>query len=131
MPSDPYDPAPGDDTPSPLRSRWFIASACLLAVIALLGVLIAVAGGDEPAKASGPKGDPAPAASASPEDPDGCPVLADTSKTVPDRAPVGVRWELFSTVALPVSQASGPAVFEGDVARCYAHTEVPPSCGRC
>ncbi|MFH8350207.1 hypothetical protein ACH4EB_36510, partial [Streptomyces sp. NPDC018045] len=31
-------------------------------------------------------------------------------------------WSLIYTVTVPASKSAGPAVTEGDVARCYAHT---------
>jgi hypothetical protein len=43
-------------------------------------------------------------------------------QAIPVSAPPGVTWELYDTVALPFSAQAGPAVINGDVARCYAHS---------
>lgn len=115
-------PAP---QPDPERSPWtrpgFLAACAFLVVIALLFVVVMVAGdggNDGQQAASSPT--PSTSASQHTEDGDGCPELEE-SNDVPTTAPPA-EWELFRTVALPVSQEAGPAVFEGDVARCFAHS---------
>ncbi|UNZ16282.1 hypothetical protein [Streptomyces sp. 891-h] len=51
-----------------------------------------------------------------------CPELDERQDDVLTAAPEGVAWKLFHAVALPASKAAGPAVVDGEVARCYAHT---------
>jgi hypothetical protein len=43
------------------------------------------------------------------------------SQAVPEYAPQGITWQLYQTVALPYSNAAGPLIVSGGVARCYAH----------
>lgn len=50
----------------------------------------------------------------------GCPKLA-TSTDIPRTAPAA-EWDLVSTVAVPTSKTAGPAVVDGDVAECFAHS---------
>jgi hypothetical protein len=45
-------------------------------------------------------------------------------QTVPEATPQGINWQLYQTVAVPYSKADGPAIINGDVARCYAHNPV-------
>ncbi|WP_125264873.1 hypothetical protein [Streptomyces alboflavus] len=124
------DPTRGSDSEeSPFRKRGFIVSAAFLSATLLLGVVVVLStGGDDDGKSAGDGPSSAPAASPSsnrpqaPADGDGCPKLADDRTKVPDAAPAGVTWELFRTMALPASKTSGPAVEDGDVARCYART---------
>ncbi|MEU1132627.1 hypothetical protein ABZ383_22660 [Streptomyces sp. NPDC005900] len=109
---------------SPFRRPAFMVSASFLLVVVLLAVLVILTTGDGDGADTGAAPAPsAPARSATPTaDAGACPALKDTETALPDLAPKGVTWELFRTMALPSSKASGPAVTEGDVARCYART---------
>ncbi|SFT20863.1 hypothetical protein [Streptomyces sp. ok210] len=49
-----------------------------------------------------------------------CPQLA-TSTDIPQTAPAA-EWAPVSTVAVPTSKTAGPAVVDGDVAECFAHS---------
>lgn len=49
--------------------------------------------------------------------PEGMPEGDDIPETAPD-----VDWQVHWTVALPFSDEHGPAVIDGDIARCYART---------
>jgi hypothetical protein len=49
-----------------------------------------------------------------------CPDLPSGAE-IPETAPA-VDWEIYFSGALPVSEEHGPAVLEGDLARCYSHT---------
>lgn len=124
MSSNDHGPAPAPEGESPLRRPAFMVSAGFLLVIVLLAVLVVLTtGGEDGAETAAAPAPSAPAHSATPTADDGaCPALKDTTTALPDLAPKGVTWELFRTMALPSSKASGPAVIEGDVARCYAHT---------
>ncbi|MEU1121959.1 MULTISPECIES: hypothetical protein [unclassified Streptomyces] len=118
-----------DDGPdageSPFRKPLFVASAGFLLAVVLLAAFVIMTtngedGGDTDAAPAAPS---SPAHSAAPDAEAGnCPKLTDTSTELPALAPSGVTWDLFRTLALPASKASGPAVVEGDVARCYART---------
>lgn len=44
------------------------------------------------------------------------------STEIPQSAPVGVSWQLYHTVALPVSQQAGPRAISDSTATRYAHT---------
>lgn len=70
---------------------------------------------------------------ASPADAAAVPSIGSTSRpaspmapaqAVPSAAPSDVRWQLYSTVALPFSATAGPVRVEGDVATGYAHDPV-------
>ncbi|GAA0439015.1 hypothetical protein [Streptomyces luteireticuli] len=117
--------------PSPWTRVGFIASAGFVVVVVLLAVLVVTGGGDGPgdapadragASASATRGPSSPAPSATAAAGGSCPKLADTEQRIPDKAPGGVEWSLFETVALPTSKSAGPAVVDGDIARCYART---------
>jgi len=49
-----------------------------------------------------------------------CPDLP-SDDVIPETAPE-VQWEIYFAGALPVSEEHGPAVLDGDMARCYSHT---------
>ncbi|MFF7176846.1 hypothetical protein [Streptomyces pseudovenezuelae] len=108
----------------PLRQRWFLVSALFLVVVVLLGLLVVITTGDDGSdtQAKNPAASPSSPASAPPAATGSCPALKDTDATVPSAAPQGVEWTLFHTVALPSSEASGPAASDGDLRRCFAHT---------
>ncbi|MBH1934136.1 hypothetical protein I5Q34_07475 [Streptomyces sp. AV19] len=117
--------------PSPWTRVGFIGSAGFVVLVVLLAVLVVTDGDDSgstpPARAGGsasathgPSSAPAPSAPAVAGG--SCPKLADTGQGIPDKAPSDVEWSLFETVALPTSKSAGPAVVDGDVARCYART---------
>ncbi|MBT2432297.1 hypothetical protein J7F01_08785 [Streptomyces sp. ISL-22] len=42
--------------------------------------------------------------------------------SIADLAPIGLSWKKFGPINLPASKDAGPAVVDGGVARCYAHT---------
>ncbi|SEF16337.1 hypothetical protein SAMN05428942_7245 [Streptomyces sp. 2112.2] len=118
------------DERSPWTRPGFVAAAAFLVVLVLLaGIVVVITGGDE----SDSAGAPAPSGSAGGTAPgpgggkgannkDACPTLKDTAQDVPQSTPKGLDWSLVQTVALPTSKASGPAVVEGSIARCFAHT---------
>ncbi|MFF5264616.1 hypothetical protein ACFY4C_37310 [Actinomadura viridis] len=47
---------------------------------------------------------------------------SNTRQQIPTAAPADVTWQVFNAFVLPVSASAGPMVFEGELARCYAHT---------
>lgn len=125
---------PTGDTPdsSPWTQRGFLAAAAVVALIAVLGVVLAVTGGSErnaaPALAPSSPVTPTPAGSTptvSSSDDSSC-GLPGGEQTVPGAAPAGTDWELVGTVAAPVSpQEHGPGEVDPDRLRhCFAHTPV-------
>lgn len=111
-----------DDVTSPWASRWWQMSALFLAVLLVLGVLVVIKSGGGSSKGEAGPSAPTSSPSASASTGKGaCPELTDTGQEIPRTAPPA-NWALFRTVAVPSSKASGPAVVNGDVARCYAHT---------
>ncbi|WP_329167518.1 hypothetical protein OHB49_45615 (plasmid) [Streptomyces sp. NBC_01717] len=107
---------------SPYSARWWQASALFLAVVLVTGAVVVFTSDDEsqaPA-AAGPTASASGSVSASPTGNGDCPKLA-TSTDIPRTAPTA-DWALVSTVAVPTSKDAGPAVVDGDVARCFAHS---------
>ncbi|MEE1940988.1 hypothetical protein V1L54_16515 [Streptomyces sp. TRM 70361] len=133
---------PGNRAADEPRSPWlrtgFVLAAAFLGFVAVIGAAIAI-GSDTPApgtpagagattaEAPGSRArtaDPPRSAPASGDAGAGCPELTDERQDVPTSAPAGVTWTLYQAVALPSSEAAGPAVAGADVARCYARTPV-------
>lgn len=102
--------------------RWTaIGAVMVVGLIVALGIWLAVTSDDdEPASAARSSTTLAPATSAPAFAGAECPEMA-TSTEVPT-APPKAEWKIVYTVALPFSETAGPAVVEGDVARCYAHS---------
>lgn len=117
-----------DDTSGFWRPSTVVASVVLLVILLLAGWLVFASGGSSGHSASKTPS-PSPTSvvmqgSSSTESPtpsSRC-HLSDSDQTVPQMTPQGITWELYQTVALPFSATAGPAVIEGDIARCYAHT---------
>lgn len=124
------DPQPDYEPPrSPFASRGFLVGAGLIAVVVVLGIVVVAsrAGNGNQAPRSGPATSSTPpaavGASAAPgasAAAGGCNLPAG-GQQVPESPPSGVTWQLYQSVALPYSASAGPAVTQGDVARCYAH----------
>jgi hypothetical protein len=113
----PRSSAPQDFADRPPWTRpAFIASAALVLIVVIAGVLIAIAsrGGD----GTDVTGAPPPATPAS----DGGTPPQDLPTAVPTTAPAGVRWELVGQVAVPVSSSAGPTRVSGATAAGYSHT---------
>lgn len=113
---------PGDDGEGLFGGRAWTAlgAAVVLGVIVLMGLWLTWGRGEEPAPATQPRlgmSSPTTSASALARP---CPELP-TSSEVPTAAPKA-EWRIVYTVALPFSETAGPAVVQGDVARCYAHS---------
>ncbi|MFI6662836.1 hypothetical protein ACIBL8_45935 [Streptomyces sp. NPDC050523] len=134
-------PEPGNrtDAEGP-RSPWlhtgFVLAAAFVGFVTVIGIVVAVTSGERgdrsapaptamsTARSGADAGDPgAPSASGEPAGGGAqCPALSDASRDLPDSTLKGVTWDLYHSVALPRSKDAGPAVVEGDVLRCYAHT---------
>lgn len=113
---------------TPEKSPWmqpgFIAAAAVVALLVLLGLILAVTGGSNGDTKSG-AANPAPAPPAAPSgqnaDASTC-GLAAGNQTIPKAAPAAT-WKLRGTVAVPTSPRSfGPGAHEGDVPACFAHS---------
>lgn len=115
-----------DAPAAPWSSRWWLASALFLAVLLALALVLIVMSPGSNNAAPGASG-PAPGSSSiapvgTPTSTGGaCPPFTGASTDIPT-SPPAVSWGLFQTVAVPSSPQAWPAVVEGDVARCYAHT---------
>lgn len=83
----------------------------VLLLVLLVAVLVTTGGSDQK-----PSSAPAPAPSAPPGGGDA------GSTEIPQSAPPGVSWQLYHTVALPVSQTAGPRQITDSTATGYAHT---------
>lgn len=119
--SQPFD---GSETKSPFQTKGFILSAVVLAFLLLAGAFGAVMifGGDDRDDNAAPAASPSAAASASASPADGaCPAFQGADTSTPSTGP-DADWALFRTVALPSSASAGPAVSDGDLKRCFAHT---------
>lgn len=107
------------------RSWTAIGAVVVLGVVVALGIWLAVtADDDQVTTASRSSTSVAPAASTpttvGTSGGATCPELA-TNTEIPT-APPKAEWRIVYTVALPFSTSVGPAVTEGDVARCFAHS---------
>ena len=110
-------------SPNPLAWPAVLVVAGLVTFIAVLGGVVFFRGGD-----SSDPADSGPVPGVSARAPGG----QHRGRFLPGarrREPAGahqcaarVEWALYQTVALPTSKSAGPAVMEGDVARCYART---------
>ena len=110
---------------NPFRSRRFVLSIVVVAVIALLGVIVLVSnlfgGKDEAA----PTASPLPSTTAVPvdSDPSACGLKGYEATASLTNAP-STTWTLVGTVAAPSDpEGSGPGVTDSSGFRsCYAHT---------
>ncbi|GAA2427067.1 hypothetical protein GCM10010191_44780 [Actinomadura vinacea] len=113
-----------EEKQSPFRGPTFTLSAGFLAVVALLPVGILIR--DSGTQQAEPRG----SATSRPQQPSAgnsngsTPTCrpTDARRLVPRKAPAGVAWQIYKTVALPYSRTAGPLVLEGEIARCYAPT---------
>lgn len=112
-----------EPTGSPWTRPWFIASACAVGVLVVVGILLAVLPGRNtpPGDASSPHNPStslAPSAAAS----DSVCGLEAGSQTIP-AGPIKAQWTLLGRVEAPHSASLGPGVTDADGWRyCYAHS---------
>lgn len=101
-----------------------VASAAVLIVTLLTGLMTIALSDDEPAAepqqagaapASLPQLPPLPPLEACPEQPE-------PDGTEPRSAPYEVSWSTYHGLGIPFSSTAGPHAAEGDVARCFART---------
>ncbi|GAA4788353.1 hypothetical protein [Streptomyces ziwulingensis] len=127
--ADPGNHPATDEPRSPwLRGGFVLAAAFIGFVTVIAGAVVFTSDTAAPQDRAATPRPPADRAAAGEPSPSGagesCPELSDTRQDVPTAAPRNVTWALFGAVAVPTSEASGPAVAGKDVARCYAHTPV-------
>jgi hypothetical protein len=110
------------DEKSPWTQPAFIASAAVVAIIVVLGLVLAITGGSDSASPSdGAKAAPPPV---SPQagDSDSVCGLRPGSQTIPTAAPKAT-WKLRGTVAVPSAPSTyGPGKAEDGVPSCFAHS---------
>lgn len=115
-----------EDSRSPFRSRGFVISSIVVALIALAAIIALVSGvfrGQEKAAAPTPAPATSAAAAAADEDPSVCGLTGyETTSSLGTTAPSS-EWELVGTVAAPTDPATGPGTIDSDGFRtCFAHT---------
>ncbi len=102
------------------RPPWtrpgFIASAALVLIVIIAGIIVAVSwlGNDDGTGTTGtPPAGPAPAETTAPQT---------LPTTVPSTPPADVRWELVGPLPVPVSTTAGPTRVTDTTASGFAHT---------
>lgn len=115
-----------DATETDWTSKTLLGSVGLVVVIVLLAGWLLWPSGERSAETPRPSVEAAPTTAMSPAPPErsaragGCPDQP-TDSTVPERGPKA-EWELYRGIAMPRSSEHGPAVEDGEIARCYSHT---------
>ncbi|MBC7630546.1 hypothetical protein [Aeromicrobium sp.] len=108
------------DTKEPRDTR-LVASAALLGLIVVAGIIVVVlrlsgGGGD-----AGAGGNPEPSATQSADSSSVC-GLPDSDQAVPSAAAPEATWELNGKMAQPRSPKYGPGSLAGGVGSCFAHS---------
>src|SRR5437016_12522917 len=88
-----------------------------LMVMLLVAVLVFTSGGNNGGNG---QAQPNPTPPISTTQPSG--VVDDGQTSIPETPPADVTWQLYHTVALPVSRSAGPRVVTDSTAAHYAHT---------
>lgn len=114
---------PGSDT-GPWRQRGFLAAGGLIAVLVVLGVMLALTAGDGdgdgPPAVSNGAARPAPE-TRTPASSSAC-GLPDGSQDVPTDTPANTRWELVGKMAAPTApKRYGPGRLTRGIRTCFAH----------
>jgi hypothetical protein len=115
-----------DDSQNPWTQPMFIASAIVVGIVVVLGLVLAFRGGG-----SSDHLDPAQSPSAGAGAQAGridektsrshCEV-APGNQDIPRTAPRGTRWQLKGTIAVPSAAAFGPGAAKDDIPSCFAHS---------
>ena len=112
--------AQGDDAENVWTQPRFVASAVVVGLIVVLGIVLAVTGGDGGGTAATPA--PQPPAVTAPAASGGCDLPAG-SQRVPVDTPEGTRWELVGKMIAPTApKTHGPAVVKDGYRTCFAHS---------
>lgn len=118
------------DQPEDQRGPWgqpgFLAAAGVIALLAILGVVVAVSGGggesNESSRAAPPADQPATRAPTGVGDSSACDLPAGNT-SVPTSALPDTRWELVGSMAAPnAPETHGPARTVAGFRTCFAHT---------
>lgn len=116
--------ADADEPTSPWTSKSFIASAVVIALIAILGVglvLTGPAGEPAPTAEAGPAPSSAPSAAAAEAGGSVCNLPSDAEMLT--AAPTGTQWELVGSLAAPSNpEKHGPGRSENGWRTCYARS---------
>jgi hypothetical protein len=110
---------------SPWTRPWFLISAVLVAILAIVGIVLAVLPDDangRPTPTTSPTSTASPSPTAVTDGESKC-GLPPGSQAVPAAPPEGATWELFGTFAAPSIENIGPGVGDPDGIRsCFAHS---------
>ncbi len=118
-----------EEAQNPWTQRGFIASAVVVALIAVLGLFLAFAGpsggnGNAAPRATTPAAStsPSPGGSTRPASDSACGLPAG-EESVPRTAPKETKWELVGTMAAPTApDTHGPGRVDDGLRSCYAHS---------
>lgn len=111
------------DTPSPWTRPKFVVSAAIVALIAILGLVLALRGPSRNSPPAPPAAGGATAPLTGAGSTDSSCGLPAGDQTVPRVAPVGTRWQLIGTMAAPTTPATyGPGANTNGVPTCFAHS---------
>ncbi|QGG39909.1 hypothetical protein [Aeromicrobium yanjiei] len=112
------------DTNEP-RDRRLIASAALIGLIVIAGIVLVTfrltGGGDEEGPNAGPAPSATPAGSAGDQRSSSACGLPDSQDTALTDAP-DAEWKILGTSAVPQNESTGPAQVEDDIPRCFARS---------
>lgn len=115
---------PSHDERSPWTKPGFLAAAAVVALLVVLGLMLAFTGGSESdpqnpaATPPGPAGQPADAA-----DPDDSACNLPSGDQAIPKDPPDAKWVLRGTFAVPrASPAIGPHDVDGAIPSCFAHS---------
>jgi hypothetical protein len=116
-------PAPTDEK-TPWAQPGFVGAAVVVAVLVVLGLILAVIGGNEGSPATDAAKPAPPSASAPSRNPaDSACGLPAGSQTVPSNTPRATKWELVGQIATPTaSRTIGPGSVDGGLRSCFAHS---------
>ena len=113
-----------EDEKSPWTQRGFLASAAVVGMIAVLGVVLAFTGGSEGEVQAPAAPPPAVAPAAPPSSDTNASVcgLEPSSQAIPTKAP-NAAWKLRGKVAVPSAPKTfGPGATADGVPSCFAHS---------
>jgi hypothetical protein len=116
-----------DSDESPWTKPWFIASGIVVALIVILGLVLAVvgpgSGGGSADTPSGAPAAPAPATSETPTTAESACELPRGDQAIPTSAPDDARWKLTATIAVPTAPDTfGPKTVDNKVPSCFARS---------
>jgi hypothetical protein len=110
-----------DDAENVWTQPRFVASAVVVGLIVVLGIVLVITGGNGDSTAATPPAESPPAAKA-PAASEGCDLPAG-DQAVPQETPAGTRWELVGKMIAPTAPKTyGPAVVKDGFRTCFAHS---------